>query len=67
MHHTISLIHQQPIGSSEINAVSYSHVVQVLRHLPSFWKRRMTVLVVHLEQLQEDNSCYYLTIGSTRQ
>lgn len=50
---TISLIHQQSIGSPEVNGIPNSHVVQVLRHLTPFWVGRVGVLVVHLETSQQ--------------
>lgn len=50
--HTISFIHQQSTGSSEVNGITNSHVVQVLRHLPSLREGGVGVLVVHLETAQ---------------
>lgn len=62
-HRTVSLIHQQSIGSSEVNAVSNSHVVQVLRHLPSLWEGGVAVLVVHLEELQKGHNNFSLPLA----
>lgn len=65
-HSTISLIHQQPIGASEVNGIPDCHVVQVLGQLSSLWEGGMGVLVVHLEEVHEghkDESLTPLVIG----